>query len=143
MTDCHDLFSGLSGAGHDALSDVDAAYFDHLSAAELFTLHALLLDLEAMRQLFTDHRDGCACGPHELDAGGYAHDAAYHALGVTREDMWSRPGLRATVEADEMLVDRISAGSDLDVEAEVYRMGMQLIFGNRARIGRLLRALPV
>ncbi|HEX4702587.1 MAG TPA: hypothetical protein VH352_10710 [Pseudonocardiaceae bacterium] len=127
-------FLGLSGAGHQALAGVDAGYLDCLTADELSELQALLLDLESTRQLFLDHRDGCACGPHDM-------------LGVTSglasADMWTRTKLRATVEADEALVERVSDLVDLTIEDEVYRIGVQLVFGNRARIGRLLRRLPV
>jgi hypothetical protein len=46
------------------------------------------------------------------------------------------------VEADEALVAGVGGPSDLDSEAEAYRAGVELIFGTRAHIGRLLRRLP-
>ena len=76
--------------------------------------------------------------------------SAYDALGVTSGgpgagggiDMWSRKGLQATVEADEALVAGVDSLGDLDVEAQAYRAGVDLIFGARARAGALLRRLP-
>jgi hypothetical protein len=142
MTDNHSTllgpdagdFLGLSGAGLAALAGVDAGDLNCFTARELSELHALLLDLESTRQLFLDHRDGCACGPHDM-------------LGVTSglgdADMWSRARLCATVEADEALVERVSDLVDLGIEDEVYRIGVRLVFRSRARIGRLLRRLPV
>ena len=56
--------------------------------------------------------------------------------------MWSREGLKLTVEADEALVACVDQLSDLDAEGEAYRAGVEAIFGGRASIGRLLRRLP-
>ena len=151
-------YLGLSVAGQEALSDVDAAYLNHFAADELSVLQAHLADLESLKRLFIDHRHGCWCGPGHLcedeqdamDGCCHAHDQAYDAVSVTSGgpgsgggiDMWSRQGLQATVEADEALIACVSGLTDLDNEAAAYRAGVELIFGNRARIGRLLRRLP-
>jgi hypothetical protein len=151
-------YLGLTGAAHDLLSDVDAAYLNYFGTDELALLQTYTADLDALKRLFVDHRHGCWCGPghlcedeqDEMDSVCHIHDDAYTALGVTSGgpnsgggiDMWSRAGLKATVEADEALVAGVSALGGLDAEAEAYRAGVEVIFGARARIGYLLRRLP-
>jgi hypothetical protein len=151
-------YLGLSGVGHAALADVDAAYLNYFGGEELAVLQTLMGDLDSLKRLFVDHRHGCWCGPghvcdneqDEMDSFCHVHDNTYTALGVTSGgpgsgpgiDMWTRAGLKATVEADEALVAGVGSLSDLDSEAEAYRAGVELIFGTRARIGRLLRRLP-
>lgn len=151
-------YLNLNGVGYEALADIDAAYLNHYAEAELASLTSLLAELEPLKRLFLDHRHGCWCGPghicedeqDEMDTYCHHHDLAYDAAGVTSGgpgsgggvDMWSRRGLQATVEADEALVAGVSSLSGLDTEATVYRDGVELIFGTRARVGRLLRKLP-
>lgn len=151
-------YLGLTGAAHHLLGDVDAAYLNYFSADELSLLQAHMFDIDALKRLFVDHRHGCWCGPghlceneqDEMDSFCHVHDNTYSALGVTSGgpnsgpgiDMWSRAGLTATVEADEALVAGVMSLSDLDTEAAAFAAGVELIFGTRARVGRLLRRLP-
>jgi hypothetical protein len=151
-------YLGLSGSGHSTLADVDAAYLSYFGGDELALLQTHLADLDSLKRLFYEHRHGCWCGPGHIceneqdamDSYCHVHDDTYSALGVTSGgpgsgpgiDMWTRAGLQTTVEADEALVAGVMSLSDLDTEAEAYRAGVELIFGTRARIGRLLRRLP-
>ena len=149
---------GLSGDALAVLSDLDASNLNVFASDELATLTSTLGGLDGLKRLFIEHRHGCWCGPGHIceeerdamDSCCKTHDNAYDALGVTSGgpgagggvDMWSREGLKLTVEADEALVACVDQLSDLDAEGEAYRAGVEAIFGGRASIGRLLRRLP-
>jgi hypothetical protein len=150
-------YLGLTGFGHGVLADLDAAHLHHYAATELSDLRASLFHVDTLHELhqhFTLHH-GNWCGPghsgtadvDEMDALCHVHDDTYDALGVDSGDgagmsMWSRAGFKATVEADEWLVQSVSQLTGLDGDAEWYRDNIVRIFSARAHIGLLLRRLP-
>lgn len=148
-------YLGLAGLGHGVLADFDAAHLHHFTVAELSEVQTSLFHLDFLHELhghFTLHH-GNWCGPGNtgtvevdaMDGFCHVHDNAYDALGVTSGDngvsMWSRAGLKATVEADEALVHSVSQLTGLDGDAEWYRDNIIRIFSARARLGHLLRRL--
>jgi hypothetical protein len=145
-------YLSLADAGADVMTGLPASALSAFGAGELQSLTSLLHDLEAAKQHLADMvRHGCWCGPGNvceeekdaLDACCHQHDLAYDSLGVASgSSMWTREGLKLTVEADEALVNCSSGVSGLDSDGENYRTGVQLVFGKRAQIGRLLRRLP-
>jgi hypothetical protein len=153
-------FLGLAGFAHGVLADLDAAHLHHYAATELSELQASLFHVDVLHelhQLFTLHH-GNWCGPghsgtvevDEMDSFCHVHDSTYDGLGVTSGgdgagggiSMWSRAGFKATVEADEWLVQSVSQLTGLDGDAEWYRDNIVRIFSARAHIGLLLRRLP-
>lgn len=93
---------------------------------------------------------GCWCGPgnrcsddvDKMDGCCHQHDLAYDGLQLDFNSMWSPAAIVATMEADQALVDCVSASDqpeDTD-ETKTYRALLLDTFKARIELGKTLKS---
>jgi hypothetical protein len=91
-------------------------------------------------------RHGCWCGPGNIcdedkdavDSCCHQHDLAYDTLGFDQDTMWTIDAMKATLQADQQLVECVTAAEAEDTETAVYREALLIVMGGRIKVAEWL-----